>query len=123
MLKGTLLAESLRLGAPLEVPGLRATRILRSDVSESSTSAQPSVWTSIEFEAGNEVAGQLAAALARSLLAEGGWYADFTVGDENVVVFANRIFRYSRGDQAGRAEAQEYGRKVGVPAHQLDWSD
>jgi hypothetical protein len=38
-------------------------------------------------------------------------------------VFAGKIFRYRRGDQTGRAAAVEYGRTVGVPDHQLDWTD
>ena len=123
MLKGALLAESLRIGAVLEVPGLMLTRVARRDVSGSTTTAQLSVWTFLEFEASDEVADQLADALARSLLADGGWYANFTVGDEHVVVFAGRIFRYRRGDQSRRAEAEEYARQVGVPAGQMDWGD
>jgi hypothetical protein len=39
------------------------------------------------------------------------------------VVFPGKIFRYRRGDQAGREEAQARGRSVGVPEQQLDWTD
>ena len=117
------MAESLQVGASLEVPGLRVTRVTRSDVSESATPAQPSVWTMLEFEAEDEVADQLADALAGSLLAEGGWYANFTVGDEYVVVFAGRVFRHQRGDRSRRAEAEKYARQVGVPEHQMDWGE
>jgi hypothetical protein len=121
--KGTLLAESLRIGASVEVAGLQVTRLVRRDVSGSVTEAQPSVWTFLEFEAEDEVADQLAESLASALLADGGWYADFSVGDEHVIVFANRVFRYRCGDEAARAEAKSYGRAVGVPEHQLDWVD
>jgi hypothetical protein len=123
MLKGTLLAESLRIGAVLEVAGLRATRLSRRDVSASASAAQPSVWTFLDFEADDDLADPLAQSLADTLLADGGWYADFTVGDDHVVVFAGRIFRYRRGDQSGRAAAAAYGRTVGVPDDQLDWTD
>jgi hypothetical protein len=123
VLKGALLVESLRVGAVFEVPGLTLTRVDRRDVSESATSTQPPVWTFLEFEAADEVADQLANTLARSLLAEGGWYANFTVGDDHVVVFAGRVFRHGRGDRVRRAEAEAYARKVGVPAHQMDWGD
>lgn len=51
------------------------------------------------------------------------WYADFRVGDEHVVVFAGRIFRYHIGDDAGRNEAVEYGLAAGTPPHQLDWGE
>lgn len=123
MLTGALLAESLRVGAVFEVPGVVLTRVVRRDVSGSATSAQPSVWTFLELEAPDEVADQLADALAGSLLAEGGWYASFTVGDEHVVVFAGRIFRHERGDRSRRAEAEAYARQVGVPPHQMDWGE
>jgi len=123
MVKGTLLAESLRIGAELTVPGLRLARVTRRDVSASVTADQPSVWTFVEFEADDDAAGVLADSLARSLLADGGWYADFQAGGDHVVVFAGKVFRYRRGDPAGRAEATEYGRGVGVPEHQLDWPD
>jgi hypothetical protein len=57
------------------------------------------------------------------VLADGGWYTDFTVGDDHVVVFARKIFRYRRGDHTGTATAVPYGRTAGVPDHQLDWTD
>jgi hypothetical protein len=60
MLTGTLLAESLRVGAPLQVAGLRATLITRRDVAASATPAQPPVWTFIEFEADDDAAEELA---------------------------------------------------------------
>jgi hypothetical protein len=117
------LAESLRVGAAIEVPGLAVTRLVRRDVAGSATAAQPLVWTVLEFEAADDVADQLADALAGSLLAEGGWYANFTVGDEHVVVFADRVFRMTRGDRSHGAEIEAYARQVGVPAHQMDWGD
>jgi hypothetical protein len=123
MLNGALLAESLRVGAELVVPGLRLTRLSRVDVSASALSTQPRVWTFVEFEADDELAVPLAEALAGALLAEGGWYADFAVGDDHVVVFATRVFRYRRGDAEARGEVVAYGASVGVPAHQLDWAD
>jgi hypothetical protein len=99
------------------------TLVSRRDVSASVSAGQPLVWTFLDFEADDYVADSLARSLAQSLLADGGWYADFTVGDDHVVVFAGKIFRYRRGDQAGRAEAAGYGAAVGVPERQLDWGD
>jgi hypothetical protein len=123
MLNGTLLAESLRLGAELRVDGLLVTRLSRQDFSDSVSAGQPDVWTIIEFTADDGVADSLGRALAQTLLADGGWYADFTVGNDHVVVFADKVFRYRRGDQAGRAQAVDYGLAGGVPARQLDWPD
>ena len=87
------------------------------------TAAQPNVWTFVEFEADDGAAEPLRRALEAALERAGGWYADFSVGSDHVVVFADRSFRYQRGDAAGRAEATAYGRSVGVPDHQLDWAD
>jgi NADPH-dependent ferric siderophore reductase len=71
----------------------------------------------------DSAAGPIADALAAALEPANGWYADFTVGDEHVVVFARKVFRYRRGDEAGRAEAVAYGRSAGTPEHQLDWEE
>jgi hypothetical protein len=123
MLKGTVIAESLRPGTDLRVAGLRMPRLSREDVSTSVTPAQPPVWTLLEIEAEDDAADTLALLLSQSLLAEGGWYADFAVSGDHVVVYAGRIFRYTVGDRARRAEAEEYGRRRGVPDSQLDWPD
>ena len=56
MVKGTLLAESLRIGAVLEVDALTVSRIFRRDVAATVTNAQPGVWTLIEFEGPDEIA-------------------------------------------------------------------
>jgi hypothetical protein len=47
------------------------------------------------------------------------WNSDI----EGTVVFPGKVFRYPRGDQAGREEAKAHGRSVGVPEPQLDWTD
>jgi hypothetical protein len=123
MVRGRLLTESLRVGADLRVPDLRVVRVGRHDVSSSTTSAQPGVWTFLDFEGPDQVADELAAALAQALAVDQGWYADFEVGADHVVVFPGRVFRYAKGDRAGRDAAVEYGRAAGVPEHQLDWGD
>ena len=40
---------------------------------------------------------------------------------ETFVVFPGRIFRYPRGDDVGRAEAETHGRQLAIPESQLDW--
>ena len=77
----------------------------------------------IEFEFREEEAERVAGAFADVLDERGGWYTNFTVGDETFVIYANRIFRYRTGDEAARAEAEAYGRTVGVPDSQLDWTE
>jgi len=123
MLRGRLLTESLRVGVDVTLPEVRVVRLFRADVSAAVASTQPPIWTFLDFEAPDEQAETLAAALAAALLPDGGWYADFQTDDEHFVIFANRVFAYVKGDAIGRDEATAYGRSVGVPEHQLDWEN
>jgi hypothetical protein len=119
---GGLIAESLRVGRALEGINLTVRRITREDAGDPDA-GQPLTWTFVDFEAPLEDAGRLAAALSRSLDARLGWYCDFRSPTETFVVFADRVFRYPRGDRAGRAEVEDYARSVGVPESQLDWPE
>ncbi|WP_328979429.1 hypothetical protein [Streptomyces canus] len=122
MITGYVIGESLRAGAVFEPRGLRLRKVSRVEI-DGASDAQPPVWTLVEWESDGEDVGALADALAAALEPENGWYADFTAGDERVVVFAGKVFRHRRGDEAGRAEAVAYGRSVGTPGHQLDWEE
>jgi hypothetical protein len=120
MIEGTLIAESIRVGAELAAVPLIARRIWRAAAGDL-TAGQPELWTLIEFEAEEPDAEVLAASLAAVLVEEGGWYTDFRTPAETFVVYAGRVFRYPRGQAEGRAEAAAYGRSKGVPEEQLDW--
>ncbi|MFF4055971.1 hypothetical protein ACFYZ8_14545 [Streptomyces sp. NPDC001668] len=122
MITGYVIGESLRTGAVFEPRGLRLRNVSRVEIG-GAADAQPPVWTLVEWESDGEDVGALADALADALDPELGWYADFVAGDERVVVFAGKVFRYRRGDEAGRAEAVAYGRSTGTPEHQLDWAE
>lgn len=122
MANGYVLAEGVREDARLEGLPLTVTKIQRYRVGNA-TPAQPSVWTTIEFAFPDSEAEHVAEALAGVLDEHGGWYSDFTVNGTTFVIFAHRVFRYASGDEAGRAAAMAYGRSVGVPESQLDWSE
>ena len=119
-LEGAVIAESLRIGARIDGVALTVTTISRAELGDVDA-GQPRVWTFIEFEAADGDAGRLIEAFERALRPSGGWYCDFRNDAETFVVFADRSFRYPRGDRDGRAAATEYGRSVGVPEAQLDW--
>ncbi|MHB8463529.1 MAG: hypothetical protein ACYDH6_18595 [Acidimicrobiales bacterium] len=120
MVRGAIVAESLRLGASIDDVPLIVKRLerVRAGVGE-----QPAEWTLIWFEAADEDSARLADAVANALATEGGWYADFHSDVEVFVVFAGRVFRYRQGDAAERARVADYARSVGVPENQLDWAE
>jgi hypothetical protein len=121
LIRGVILAESLTPGTAFSGHGMRVIRWSRYEVTGVAP-YQPPVWTAIEFEAPAENGAALASELAGCLLSPG-WYANWHSDAEATVVFPGRVFRYRRGDLAGRRAAQEHGRECGVPGPQLDWTD
>jgi len=124
VIRGTIILESLREEA--ELTGFRSlVREVgrgRARLSEQQIAAGlPDVWCSIEFELEDERADDLTEALSEAL--DTGWYANFSSETETFIIFSGRVFRYPRGQRDGRAEAQAYGRALGIPERQLDWSE
>lgn len=120
MIQGTLIAESIRAGTRLENLNLTVRKITRSRPKDVPAD-QPEIWTLIDFEASEADADELARTFAGALDDEPGWYMDFRSPAETFVVFPDRIFRYPRGDVAGRAEAEAYARQLAIPDAELDW--
>jgi hypothetical protein len=123
MASGTLIAESIRVGAVLDGPGfaVREIRRVEADLSDGQRAAGlPDRWTLVAFEVGDEQAAELASAMA-SALDSPGWYADLHTAERSFVVLPGRVFAYARGDAAGRAAAGALARDHGVPDAQIDW--
>jgi hypothetical protein len=117
--RGNLLAESLRTEHALDAVPLTVRRVWRADDGDPSA-GQPLTWTFLEFEIPDDAVEALASALAGALQ-PGPWYCDFRSETESIVVFADRAFRYPRGDEAARKKAEDHARSVGVPEAQIDW--
>jgi hypothetical protein len=124
MATGTLIAESLRAPSVLEgVPLVvgRIERVVPANPSADQRAAGiPATWTLLHVEVADADADRLAAGLA-AVLDGFGWYADLQTAAESFVVFADRVFRYRRGDPDGRAAAEAHARAHGVPDAQIDW--
>jgi hypothetical protein len=118
--EGVVILESLKIGTELSRIPIVVRKISRYDVSTATTD-QPPVWSVLEFEVADSQAEALAQELSGALDSPG-WYADFHDDKEIFVVFPGRVFRYPRGDAAARAEAQAFGRELGIPEPQLDWT-
>lgn len=50
-----------------------------------------------------------------------GWYANFTDGAQEFVVFPGKVFRYKKADLESKATAKAFGREIEIPEAQLDW--
>src|SRR5579875_4201047 len=120
MIEGILIAESLRVGTTLASLNLTVRTISRFRA-QGTTQDQPDVWTTLDFEADEAGATNLAEAFS-DVLDRPGWYVNFESPTDAFVVFPGRIFHYPRGDETGRAEAQAYGRQLAIPEPQLDWT-
>ena len=103
MIRGAIVAESLRLGAVVEDVPLVIRKLERV---EAGLEEQPRQWTLVWFEADDDDAGRLTEALADALNALGGWYADFHSDTDVTVVFSGRIFRYRQGDNSEHARVK-----------------
>jgi hypothetical protein len=115
---GMLLRESLK-----DDGVLLSLHITRTEVWQVKNAApfQPSTWTAMWFEGDKSQADATAQTLSESLHAD--WYCNIVTERYSYVVFGGKVFKYIRGDKQGRAEAQAYGRLVGVPESQLDWGE
>jgi hypothetical protein len=121
MTDGSLIAESLKVGAHLKDLRIEAREIYRFRP-QNVGAGQPDIWTVVEFSVADARAAEVAESIAQAL-DEPGWYADLRSVDETFVVFPRRVLRFARGDRAARAEAREVGWTFGVPEHQLDWPE
>jgi hypothetical protein len=121
---GTLIAESVAVGARLEALDVVLSgieRVAPQDISaEQRAAGIPPQWTLLRLELPDDAVPALADALA-GVLDEPGWYADLQTAEETFVVIAGHVFRYPIGDRKGRAAAEAFARQHGVPETQLDW--
>jgi hypothetical protein len=121
MATGILIAESLKADATLQGSWqlTRIERVTVTDLSEEQRAAGwASAWTLLHFELGDARAHALAHALADELL-HSGWCAEFSTETEAFTVFAGRVFRYLRDDDAARAQAYAHGIAHGVSEEQV----
>lgn len=115
---GLVLTESLQ-----DVSVIKTLNVTRQEAwtIQHPADYQPPVWTALTFEGEAERADLIAAQLSRALRPR--WYTNFSTHTHVYVIFARRIFKYRRGDQAARAHAQAYAMEVGIPPWQLDWAE
>ena len=115
---GTVLLESLHDESVLNF--VTETGRLKKPLTNHSTS-QPAEVHIVSFTVADDMAPAVADELSR-LLKPGHWYADFGNEYDKYVIFPGKIFHFAPKETDKKQKAQEYGRSLGIPESQLDWS-
>ena len=122
MIRAYIIGESMRPGSSLADLGASLVKVDRHTVSNAAAN-QPGTWTVVTFQTSLEP-DKLAARFSEILDDRPAvWYTHFRAGEEMFVIFPHRVFRYRAGDGAGKMQAQDYARSIGVPARQVDWEE
>ena len=80
-------------------------------------------WTVHTVRVYEDRADDVAEELSKSLDSEhGDWYADFKNSRFHFIVFRNRIFKIDRRRPEQYSKVVEYGLRLGIPEHQLDFT-
>jgi hypothetical protein len=119
MYTGLIVKESLKNFRILEDKDIKVSRIEKWELGERAADFQPNIWTAIFIEGAEEKIEQVANKISKVILTE--WYANISDDSTEFVVFHNKIFKHKKGNKEDAKEAIEYGKSIGIPAHQLDW--
>lgn len=124
--RGVIIEESLSNKAILRECHIISTKI--SKVTKKDETPWLKQWTlhtvEIEPEKVNLFARQLSQAIEQPGQKKGdAWYADFNDGKTVYVIFSNKIFTWKIGDQIAKKQASNYGIKMGIPKHQVNWPE
>jgi hypothetical protein len=114
---GLLLQESLEDLSVLET--LDITKVEVWEPGELGKPAGP-IWTATYFEGSDDDADKTAERISKAMKASF-WYANIHLETDEIVIFADNVFRYVRGDAQARKAPEDHARSLGVPEHQIDW--
>ena len=115
--RGVIIEESLENKAVLAHVKIVSTKV--EQVKESHQTPWIKQWTLHTVEIPEGEADAVANELARALDSQHDWYADFKNQDFHYIIYRNKVFKVGRKNKAQYDEAEQYGRSIGIPAHQL----
>lgn len=119
--RGIVIEESLK-----DLSALNDLKIVKTDTETVTVEHETShlkKWTLHHVEIPAEIVERVADKLSRSLDVENGhWYADFKTGARHYVIFSGRVFTIDRSSRRQYEAVRQYGIKIGIPEHQLDFS-
>lgn len=120
--EGTIIAQSLK-----DVKILNNFKILKTTVekvNERHRTPWLKQWTLHMVEVPEKDAEAKAKMLSKALDSEHAhsWYIDFKNDKIHYIIFPEKVFRIDRRSKNEYAIAKEYGIRLGIPEHQLDFS-
>ena len=120
--RGVIIEESLEDKSVLDEITILDTRV--SQVTAGTKTPWLDHWTLHGVEIPEEKAESVARKISQSIdpAHQGSWFADFANDKWHYVIFRDRVFLINRRDRVQYDEAVQYGRSIGIPAHQLDFS-
>ena len=117
--QGTLLKEGY--GDEVVLMALTLAKARHQRVKDASKELKKR-WTVISFEADSADGTDVAAAFTR-YLKKSDWFLRLVNDDATLVIFAQKVFKYPKGDAQGRMKAIEYARSLKIPELLLGWKE
>lgn len=80
-------------------------------------------WTALSFTTNQQDFPELLSKVVISNETVGNWFVDMKSGNIKFIVFKDKILKYEIGNAIEKEQACEECRKLGIPNHQLNWSE
>ena len=119
--RGVIIEESLADTSVLNDLDIEWTKIVA--VKDRHQTPWTDYWTLHSVSVVGDCARDVAEKLAEVLDSTHPWYASFRSGVDHYVIFRDKIFHVNdRSDKKQYEAASRYGRSLGIPEYQLDFS-
>lgn len=87
------------------------------------TAGYPKYWTALSFTTNQEDFPEILSKVVISNETVGNWFVDMKMRNIKYIVFKDKILKYTIGNAIEKEQVCEECRKLGIPNHQLDWSE
>lgn len=119
--EGVIIEESLENKDVLEEIEIVSTKI--EPVIDKHKTSWIKQWTLHTVRIAQEKAAEIAEKISTALDRKHSWYADFKTDNDHYIIFSDKVFHITdRTNKEQYDEAAKYGRTLGIPGYQLDFS-
>jgi hypothetical protein len=119
--RGTIIEESLGDKSVLKNVKILSTKV--ETVTSEHNTPWVTQWTVHSVEIPEKKADEIATELSWSFDASHPqWYADFRNDKVHYIIYNGQQFKVAIGDEEGYKDVRDYGRSIGIPDDQLDFS-